>query len=96
MRKELFHMERDVLNIGDSVTIIEGQLPFSYYYTIVPALAMSKNYKNADRIKSREGKVVSKERNCAFSASVKAGIMTSPFVTSAAFVALKTPLLISR
>ena len=33
MRKELFHMERDVLNIGDSVTIIEGQLPFSYYYT---------------------------------------------------------------
>lgn len=28
MRKELFHMERDVLNIGDSVTIIEGQLPF--------------------------------------------------------------------
>ena len=60
MRKELFHMERDVLNIG--VTIIEGQLPFSYYYTIVPALAMSKNYKNAERIKSREGKVVSKER----------------------------------
>ena len=59
MRKELFHMERDVLNIGDSVTIIEGQLPFSYYYTIVPALAMSKN---AERIKSREGKVVSKER----------------------------------
>ena len=34
MSKELFHMERDVLNIGDSVTIIEGQLPFSYYYTI--------------------------------------------------------------
>ena len=33
-----------------------------YYYTIVPALAMSKNYKNAERIKSREGKVVSKER----------------------------------
>ena len=62
MRKELFHMERDVLNIGDSMTIIEGQLPFSYYYTIVPALAMSKNYKNAERIKSREGKVVSKER----------------------------------
>ena len=29
MRKELFHMERDVLNIGDSVTIIEGQLPFT-------------------------------------------------------------------
>ena len=62
MRKELFHMERDVLNIGDSVTIIEGQLPFSYYYTIVPALAMSKNYKNAERIKSREGKDVYKRQ----------------------------------
>lgn len=55
-------MERDVLEIGDSVSIIEGQLPFSYYYTIVPALAMSKNYTNADRIKSTQGIVVSKER----------------------------------
>ena len=55
-------MERDVLNIGDQVEIIEGSLPFSYYYTVVPALAMSKNYKNADRIKSRNGAVVSKER----------------------------------
>ena len=57
MRDELFHMERDVLNIGDKVTITEGELPFSYYYTIVPALAMSKNYKNSERIKSREGTV---------------------------------------
>ena len=62
MRKELFHMERDVLNIGDSVTIIEGQLPFSYYYTIVPALAMSKIIRMRSALKSREGKVVSKER----------------------------------
>lgn len=61
MRKELFHMERDVLNIGDSVTIIEGQLPFSYYYTIVPALAMSKNYKNAERLKAVRANVVSKD-----------------------------------
>lgn len=62
MRRELFHMERDVLNISDEVDIIEGQLPFSYYYTIVPALAMSKNYKNSERILSTHGKVVSKER----------------------------------
>ena len=62
MRRELFHMERDVLEVGDEVTIIEGQLPFSYYYTIVPALAMSRNYTNANRIRSREGVVVSKER----------------------------------
>ncbi|MBQ8639686.1 MAG: hypothetical protein IJ468_11010 [Lachnospiraceae bacterium] len=63
MRRELFHMERDVLEVGDEVSIIEGQLPFSYYYTIVPALAMSRNYQNADRIRSRNGKVVSKDRN---------------------------------
>lgn len=62
MRRELFHMERDVLEVGDEVTITEGQLPFSYYYTIVPALAMSGNYENADRIRSRKGIVVSKER----------------------------------
>jgi len=62
VRRELFHMERDVLEVGDEVTIIEGQLPFSYYYTIVPALAMSRNYTNANRIRSREGVVVSKER----------------------------------
>lgn len=62
MRRELFHMERDVLEVGNKVTIIEGQLPFSYYYTIVPALAMSRNYTNANRIRSREGVVVSKER----------------------------------
>ena len=44
------------------MTIVEGQLHFRITIQIVPALAMSKNYKNADRIKSREGKVVSKER----------------------------------
>ena len=63
MRHELFHMERDVLEVGDHVEIIEGQLPFSYYYTITPALAMSKNYKASERLKTREGIVVSKERN---------------------------------
>ena len=57
MRKELFHMERDVLNIGDSVTIIEGQLPFSYYYTIVPALAMSKNYRMRSALKAVRAKL---------------------------------------
>ena len=62
MRDELFHMERDVLNIGDKVSITEGQLPFSYYYTITPALAMSKNYKSSERIRSTEGEVISKER----------------------------------
>lgn len=62
MRRELFHMERDVLNVGDTVTITEGELPFSYYYTVVPALAMSGNYKNLERIQSRQGVVVDKQR----------------------------------
>lgn len=62
MRKEMFHMERDVLNVGDTVTITEGELPFSYYYTAVPALAMSGNYTPSNRILSRTGVVVAKEK----------------------------------
>ncbi len=62
MRHELFHMERDMLNIGDEVTITESQLPFTWYYTVVPALAMSRNYPNAERIRSRKGTVSAKER----------------------------------
>ena len=62
MRRELFHMERDVLKEGDRVEITESQLPFTYYYTVTPALAMSRNYANADRILSRKGIVVSKKR----------------------------------
>lgn len=62
MRKEMFHMERDVLNVGDTVEIVEGQLPFSYYYTAKPALAMSGNYTHSNRILARTGVVVEKER----------------------------------
>ena len=58
----MFHMERDVLNIGDTVTIAEGELPFSYYYTAIPALAMSGNFSPSNRILSRTGVVVGKER----------------------------------
>lgn len=57
MRRERFHMERDVLKIGDEVDIIEGVLPMSYYYTVVPALAMSGNYTTRERILSRHGRV---------------------------------------
>lgn len=60
MRREAFHMERDVLNVGDTVTITEGVLPLSYYYTAVPALAMSGNYGPSERILSRTGKVIEK------------------------------------
>ncbi len=62
MRSELFHMERDVLNVGDEVEITESQLPYTWYYTVVPALAMSTNYGSRDRIRSRKGVVTSKVR----------------------------------
>lgn len=57
MRRERFHMERDVLSVGDEVNIIEGVLPMSYYYTVVPSLAMSGNYTTRERILSRQGRV---------------------------------------
>jgi len=62
MRQEVFDMERDVLNIGDRVSVTEGKLPHAYYYTAEPAAAMSKNYGTPDRILSPEGVVIAKEK----------------------------------
>lgn len=63
MRVEEFKMEREnLVKEGDRVTITEGVLPSSWYYTIVPAIAMSRNYKFTERIQSREGIVEGIER----------------------------------
>jgi len=58
MRTIEFNMERPgLLEVGEEVEISEGKLPSTYYYTIEPSLAMSKNFRSYERLKSRKGVV---------------------------------------
>ena len=55
MRDMEFKMERPgLLEVGQDITVTEGILPTSYYYTIDPSLAMSANYDLRQRLRSRE------------------------------------------
>ncbi|MCR5655702.1 MAG: hypothetical protein K6G07_08735 [Lachnospiraceae bacterium] len=64
MREMIFKMEReDLLHEGDDITVTEGELPSSYYYTIDPSLAMSPNIPFRERLTVREGKVLKVESN---------------------------------
>ncbi len=55
-----FKMERQgLLHEGDQVTVTEGLLPSNYYYTIDPSLAMSGNIPFRERLRAKEGKVLS-------------------------------------
>ena len=58
MRTMQFKMERPgQVEVGQMVEITEGKLPSSFYYTIEPAVAMSGNYRLADRLMARQGRV---------------------------------------
>ena len=64
MREMVFKMERPgLLEEGQKVTVTEGELPGSYYYTIDPSLAMSPNIELRDRLTVNEGTVVAIEEN---------------------------------
>lgn len=57
-------MEREgLLQVGDKVTVTEGVLPSSYYYTIDPSLAMSGNIPFRERLMVKEGTVVDIQEN---------------------------------
>lgn len=62
MREMGFKMERaGLVEVGQEVKVHEGQTPAFYYYTIIPAVAMSGNYRVYERLKTNKGIVKSIE-----------------------------------
>ena len=58
MRQMEFKMERPgIIKEGERISVTEGVLPSSWYYTIDPSRAMSANFELRERLKTREGEV---------------------------------------
>ncbi|MEE0418604.1 MAG: hypothetical protein UDG86_00990 [Lachnospiraceae bacterium] len=62
MRQEKFKMERPgLVDPGQKVEITEIQTNMNFSYIIEPAVAMSGCFKGSNRIKAREGTIISIE-----------------------------------
>ena len=62
MRQMEFKMERQgLVQVGDKVEVVERE-GVNYSYIIEPAVAMSGCYPNSQRIKAKEGTIVSVEK----------------------------------
>lgn len=60
MRVMDFKMERQgLIEVGQEVEINEGIVGSNYYYTILPAVAMSGNFRYNERLSARKGLVKS-------------------------------------
>lgn len=58
MRQMEFKMERQgLIEVGQKIEITEGIVGANYYYTIIPAVAMSGNFRYNERLTSRSGLV---------------------------------------
>ena len=51
---------------GETYEVTECVLPSSYYYVMEHALGISKNFKNAERLKTTKGTVVNTQKNFTF------------------------------